>query len=327
MLKAASGHRQHPDHHGHRAQRPRRPARGPGRGRRGLPQQAGRPRRTVAAGAQPVAPEELRRPAAATTARCSSRRCRCARPTCSASAPRWTRPRTASSWSSAPSMRFVEVNATACAMLGYTREELLALGPGQLSPESGVRTGERLRRDHPQARRGRADGGMPDAAQGRLAASSPRSAGRRSCRAASGSSSRSCATSPSAWKPSGRCTTWPTSTRSPDLPNRTLFYETLAAALSRAAASQGEVVVAVIDLDHFKNVNDRFGHAIGDELLLQSATAWCGALGLRDTVGRLGGDEFALILSDARRPARRGGRRRPGARAAAPALRRCRATR
>jgi diguanylate cyclase (GGDEF)-like protein len=63
------------------------------------------------------------------------------------------------------------------------------------------------------------------------------------------------------------------------LPNRSLFYETLAAALSRAAASQGEVVVAVIDLDHFKNVNDQFGHALATSCCCSSATAWSAALG------------------------------------------------
>jgi DNA-binding response OmpR family regulator len=116
------------------------------------------------------------------------------------------------------SMRFIEVNATACALFGYAREELLALGPGQLSPDSGVRIDDACDEIILRHAGGGAHGRMPDAAQGRLELPRRSQPAGASCRTASGSSSRSCATSPNAWKPGGRCTTWPTSTGSRTCP-------------------------------------------------------------------------------------------------------------
>jgi diguanylate cyclase (GGDEF)-like protein/PAS domain S-box-containing protein len=80
------------------------------------------------------------------------------------------------------------------------------------------------------------------------------------------------------------------------LPNRTLFYETLAKTLAHAKQSDWGVAVLYIDLDHFKNVNDTHGHAMGDTLLGQVSERLLKCVRLRDTVGRLGGDEFAMIL-------------------------------
>ena len=80
------------------------------------------------------------------------------------------------------------------------------------------------------------------------------------------------------------------------LPNRTLFYETLRKTLTQATIGDWYVAVLFIDLDHFKAVNDTFGHAIGDELLKQFSDRLVAGIRIRDTVGRLGGDEFALIL-------------------------------
>jgi diguanylate cyclase (GGDEF)-like protein/PAS domain S-box-containing protein len=80
------------------------------------------------------------------------------------------------------------------------------------------------------------------------------------------------------------------------LPNRTLFYETLAKTLAQAKNSNWGVAVLYVDVDHFKNVNDTHGHAMGDLLLSQVSDRLLRCVRLRDTVGRLGGDEFAMIL-------------------------------
>jgi diguanylate cyclase (GGDEF)-like protein len=80
------------------------------------------------------------------------------------------------------------------------------------------------------------------------------------------------------------------------LPNRTLFHETLGKALALAADKGWTVAVLFLDLDHFKNVNDTLGRALGDEVLGQFSDRLTGCVRIRDTVGRLGGDEFGLIV-------------------------------
>ncbi|MEA3218498.1 MAG: hypothetical protein QOJ19_4654, partial [Acidimicrobiia bacterium] len=80
------------------------------------------------------------------------------------------------------------------------------------------------------------------------------------------------------------------------LPNRTLFSETLKKTLTVASDKQLDVAVLLLDLDHFKDVNDTLGHALGDEMLGQLADRLTGCVRIRDTVGRLGGDEFGVIL-------------------------------
>lgn len=63
---------------------------------------------------------------------------------------------------------------------------------------------------------------------------------------------------------------------------------------------QGEnLAVLMIDIDHFKLINDHFGHATGDEVLKSAATLWRGALRRQDSLGRLGGEEFSVILPSA----------------------------
>ena len=80
------------------------------------------------------------------------------------------------------------------------------------------------------------------------------------------------------------------------VPNRTFLYEILRKALPVAAATGWHVAVMFLDIDHFKDVNDTFGHAVGDGLLAQFSARLVAAVRLRDTVGRLGGDEFALVV-------------------------------
>ena len=79
------------------------------------------------------------------------------------------------------------------------------------------------------------------------------------------------------------------------LPNRTLFLERLESVLPDAADG-AHLGVLFCDLDRFKQVNDSFGHAAGDELLRQVSARLRAAVRPADTVGRLSGDEFAIIL-------------------------------
>jgi len=82
------------------------------------------------------------------------------------------------------------------------------------------------------------------------------------------------------------------------LPNRALFLDRLAHALARREQRGGEVAVLFCDVDHFKQVNDRLGHNIGDEMLRAVAHRIVGCLRTADTAARLGGDEFAILLED-----------------------------
>ena len=82
------------------------------------------------------------------------------------------------------------------------------------------------------------------------------------------------------------------------LPNRWLFRLQLNQALAHAGRSSLHVAVLFLDLDHFKTVNDSFGHATGDSLLVQVGTRIRSILRKDDTVAHLGGDEFAILLTD-----------------------------
>ncbi|SDS15503.1 diguanylate cyclase domain-containing protein [Pseudomonas oryzae] len=85
------------------------------------------------------------------------------------------------------------------------------------------------------------------------------------------------------------------------LPNRLLLCERLAQALEAWRWQSGELAVCVMDLDGFKDVNDRFGHQAGDEVLQVVARRIQGVLRSSDTVARLGGDEFVVLLGGAER--------------------------
>ena len=82
------------------------------------------------------------------------------------------------------------------------------------------------------------------------------------------------------------------------LANRTLVVERLTHAIERNARGQACVTVLFADLDRFKQVNDTFGHDVGDELLVAVADRLRGAVRPGDTLGRLAGDEFALVCED-----------------------------
>lgn len=82
------------------------------------------------------------------------------------------------------------------------------------------------------------------------------------------------------------------------LPNRVAFNETLDAALKRLALSGEEFAVLLLDLDRFKEVNDRFGHPAGDEFLVQVASRLQRCTRAAEHVARIGGDEFALVMAN-----------------------------
>lgn len=82
------------------------------------------------------------------------------------------------------------------------------------------------------------------------------------------------------------------------LPNRTLFKDRLNLALSQANRSRSKLAVMLLDLDRFKDVNDTYGHGMGDHILRSSADRLRALLRRSDTVSRLGGDEFLLLLPD-----------------------------
>jgi diguanylate cyclase (GGDEF)-like protein len=86
------------------------------------------------------------------------------------------------------------------------------------------------------------------------------------------------------------------------LPNRVLFRNHLHQELNRTRRSQQICALLIIDLDHFKDINDTLGHPIGDRLLAAVAARLKASLRESDAPARLGGDEFAVVLSDIRSP-------------------------
>ncbi|MES2743628.1 MAG: EAL domain-containing protein [Pseudomonadota bacterium] len=191
-------------------------------------------------------------------------------------------------------MRFVEFNAASCSMLGYTRAEMFALGPAALSGADPVQlsmvydaiiAGDSLpelsetelrRKDgttvqvevHQQALRSGGDwiivGVLRDVTERQLARALLEHQAHHDIL--------------------------------PGLPNRQLFYATLAKTIAQADKNGWQVAVMFVDLDHFKNINDTLGHAIGDALLIACSSRLQQCVRVRDMVGRLGGDEFALVF-------------------------------
>jgi diguanylate cyclase (GGDEF)-like protein len=83
-----------------------------------------------------------------------------------------------------------------------------------------------------------------------------------------------------------------------ELPNRRGLESILARNLALARRSSLPLTVAVVDIDGFKSLNDRHGHAAGDVALVECATAWRQALRATDTIARTGGDEFVVLMPD-----------------------------
>jgi len=83
------------------------------------------------------------------------------------------------------------------------------------------------------------------------------------------------------------------------LANRTLLEERLRASLARDARSGGSTGVLFLDLDGFKEINDQFGHRVGDEVLQEVAERLKAVVRPSDTVARFGGDEFVVLVEQA----------------------------
>jgi diguanylate cyclase (GGDEF)-like protein/PAS domain S-box-containing protein len=190
-------------------------------------------------------------------------------------------------------MQLIEVNATACTMLGYSRDELLRLSPGDMA---GVEA-ERMEAVY--------DTVITD----RTASETTESVRRKDGSELVVEVHRHAQRSESDWivvlvmrditerrAAEQRLNHLAHYDVLTGLPNRTLFSETLKRTLAVAADKRVDVAVLLLDLDHFKNVNDTLGHGLGDEMLGQLADRLTGCVRIRDTVGRLGGDEFGVIL-------------------------------
>lgn len=78
--------------------------------------------------------------------------------------------------------------------------------------------------------------------------------------------------------------------------NRRMFEEFLPAALARSSRSGEAVAVAFLDIDHFKDINDTYGHAAGDAVLVEFAHRLAASVRVTDTVARLAGDEFVIVF-------------------------------
>ena len=192
-------------------------------------------------------------------------------------------------------MRFVEVNATACRMLGYTREEMFKMGPAQLFADGT----HRLEQEY-------------DAI---IAGDTANEAKESLLRRRDGSHllvevHRHVERSGADWIIVGvlsditerkeaekRLIQMAHYDALTDLPNRTLFFKNLTRILNRGADRGWSGALLCIDLDHFKNINDTRGHALGDELLRQVSHRLIECIRVRDSIARLGGDEFAVILA------------------------------
>ncbi len=83
-----------------------------------------------------------------------------------------------------------------------------------------------------------------------------------------------------------------------DLPNRVLLEDRIDLAITRANRNKQHVALGFIDLDHFKQINDNFGHKVGDQMLKEVTQRLLGALRSSDTLSRWGGDEFVVLCPD-----------------------------
>jgi diguanylate cyclase (GGDEF)-like protein/PAS domain S-box-containing protein len=191
-------------------------------------------------------------------------------------------------------MRLIEVNATACKMFGYTRDELLQISPAEL----GMSSIQELESDYDEIVANHNPEALTETQMQRKNGTWMQVDVRQHAHHSDESwiivnFIRDIAERKEVEKRLHRMAHYDALT---GLPNRLLFYETLEKTLAYAVEKGWLVAVLFLDIDHFKNVNDTLGHAVGDELLRQVSDRLMQCVRIRDTVGRLGGDEFALML-------------------------------
>jgi diguanylate cyclase (GGDEF)-like protein/PAS domain S-box-containing protein len=87
------------------------------------------------------------------------------------------------------------------------------------------------------------------------------------------------------------------------LANRAFFHEQLEHAVSIRTETEAETAVVFVDLDQFKQINDQYGHSVGDEVLSVLGERLKSVIRAGDSVARLGGDEFAVLLTSVQAPA------------------------
>jgi diguanylate cyclase (GGDEF)-like protein/PAS domain S-box-containing protein len=83
-----------------------------------------------------------------------------------------------------------------------------------------------------------------------------------------------------------------------EIPNRRFFMDQLLKEMAAADRRKSSLALLYLDVDHFKEINDTFGHDVGDELLVHFVKRVQSSLRLTDTMARIGGDEFVIILPD-----------------------------
>jgi diguanylate cyclase (GGDEF)-like protein len=83
------------------------------------------------------------------------------------------------------------------------------------------------------------------------------------------------------------------------LPNRRAFDRELSRALRASARTRGAVSVVIVDLDHFKRINDELGHPVGDAVLVAAAAAMASVVRAPEMLARIGGEEFGVVLEGA----------------------------
>jgi diguanylate cyclase (GGDEF)-like protein/PAS domain S-box-containing protein len=87
-----------------------------------------------------------------------------------------------------------------------------------------------------------------------------------------------------------------------NLPNRSLFNDRIIEAMQRSKRTRSLMALMYLDIDKFKSINDNYGHAVGDGLLIEFSKRLSASVRATDTVARLGGDEFTIIAEALKSP-------------------------